>query len=172
MKLYTIKDISEKTGKDKSNVYRYIKKNSIAHTTIKGQTLMYNEQQKNAIISGMTSKTNATNAQRSQWTEKYDTRLILQKHISDLEKQNKMLIDQLQQKDHEISAKNKQINEAHRLIDQQQQLNLSTQRFLEQQKSPQAKQQQNKEKESQEPIVNRPKEKTKKKGFFKRLFDK
>ncbi|WP_054656490.1 hypothetical protein [Secundilactobacillus silagei] len=46
MKLYSMKDIAEEIGKDKSNVYRYIKKNNIAHTDVKERTLLFNATQK------------------------------------------------------------------------------------------------------------------------------
>lgn len=135
VELYTIKDIAEIVGKDKSNVYRYIKKNAIAHTATRGQTLVYSDAQKNAIVAGLKDITNATNAQRPQRlknSEVIDSEMtkVLEERISDLKEQNQHLIDQLNEKDQEIHAKNEQINEAHKLIDQQQQLNLSTQKLL------------------------------------------
>lgn len=135
VELYTIKDIAEIVGKDKSNVYRYIKKNAIAHTTTRGQTLVYSDAQKNAIVAGLKDISNATNAQRPQRlknSEVIDSEMtkVLEERISDLKEQNQHLIDQLNEKDQEIHAKNEQINEAHKLIDQQQQLNLSTQKLL------------------------------------------
>lgn len=135
VELYTIKDIAEIVGKDKSNVYRYIKKNAIAHTAIRGQTLVYSDAQKNAIVAGLKDISNATNAQRPQRlknSEVIDSEMtkVLEERISDLKEQNQHLIDQLNEKDQEIHAKNEQINEAHKLIDQQQQLNLSTQKLL------------------------------------------
>lgn len=135
VELYTIKDIAEIVGKDKSNVYRYIKKNAIAHTATRGQTLVYSDAQKNAIVSGLKDISNATNAQRPQRlknSEVIDSEMtkVLEERISDLKEQNQHLIDQLNEKDQEIHAKNEQINEAHKLIDQQQQLNLSTQKLL------------------------------------------
>lgn len=135
VELYTIKDIAEIVGKDKSNVYRYIKKNAIAHTATRGQTLVYSDAQKNAIVAGLKDISNATNAQRPQRlknSEVIDSEMtkVLEERISDLKEQNQHLIDQLNEKDQEIHAKNEQINEAHKLIDQQQQLNLSTQKLL------------------------------------------
>lgn len=135
VELYTIKDIAEIVGKDKSNVYRYIKKNAIAHTATRGQTLVYSDAQKNAIVAGLKDIYNATNAQRPQRlknSEVIDSEMtkVLEERISDLKEQNQHLIDQLNEKDQEIHAKNEQINEAHKLIDQQQQLNLSTQKLL------------------------------------------
>lgn len=135
VELYTIKDIAEIVGKDKSNVYRYIKKNAIAHTATRGQTLVYSDAQKNAIVAGLKDISNATNAQRPQRlknSEVIDSEMtkVLEERISDLKEQNQHLINQLNEKDQEIHAKNEQINEAHKLIDQQQQLNLSTQKLL------------------------------------------
>ncbi|MDF8367977.1 helix-turn-helix domain-containing protein [Weissella paramesenteroides] len=135
MGMYTIKDIAEIVGKDKSNVYRYIKKNAIAHTATRGQTLVYSDAQKNAIVAGLKDISNATNAQQPQRlknSEVIDSEMtkVLEERISDLKEQNQHLIDQLNEKDQEIHAKNEQINEAHKLIDQQQQLNLSTQKLL------------------------------------------
>lgn len=135
VELYTIKDIADIVGKDKSNVYRYIKKNAIAHTATRGQTLVYSDAQKNAIVAGLKDISNATNAQRPQRlknSEVIDSEMtkVLEERISDLKEQNQHLINQLNEKDQEIHAKNEQINEAHKLIDQQQQLNLSTQKLL------------------------------------------
>lgn len=167
MKLYIIKDISQKIGKDKSNVYRYIKRNSIAHTTTRGQTLMYSEQQKNAIISGMTSDSNATVVQRSQQSKtEHDEKTIvvksLEERIDDLKRQNEILVSQLHQKDREI-------NETHKLIDQEQQLHLSDQKRIKELEQPGKDQ---KTDTIQNNSVDNQQQNQSKKGFFKRLFGK
>lgn len=179
MKLYSMKDIAEEIGKDKSNVYRYIKKNNIAHTDVKERTLLFNATQKNAILKGMTSNSNDDVAQRSQHdqhnehhSETDNTGQIIaamQDNIKNLKEQNALLAKQLENKD-------KQLDEAQKLIDQQQQLNLSTQRLLTQQSEPQEiKQQEHKTSDyetQKEQRNNDHKDSTAQKGFFGRLFGK
>lgn len=168
MKLYSMKDIAEEIGKDKSNVYRYIKKNNIAHTDVKERTLLFNATQKNAIVKGMTSNSNDDVAQRAQHNEQHSETdnnadqiiAAMRDNIKNLKEQNALLAKQLESKD-------KQLDEAQKLIDQQQQLNLSTQRLLTQQNEPQAVKQQTQESEEN----NDYQKKATKKGFFKRLFD-
>lgn len=181
MKLYSMKDIAEEIGKDKSNVYRYIKKNNIAHTDVKERTLLFNATQKNTIINGMTSNSNDDVAQRPQHEQHNEQRsgtdnntdqiiAAMQDNIKNLKEQNALLAKQLENKD-------KQLDEAQKLIDQQQQLNLSTQRLLTQQSEPQeAKQQaqttQKITEQTQESEENNDYQKSDtKRGFFKRLFD-
>ena len=181
MKLYSMKDIAEEIGKDKSNVYRYIKKNNIAHTDVKERTLLFNATQKNAIVKGMTSNSNDDVAQRAQHdkhneqhseTDNNADRIIaaMQDNIKNLKEQNTLLAKQLESKD-------KQLDEAQKLIDQQQQLNLSTQRLLTQQNEPQEVKQQtqttqkNTEQTQESKKNNDDQKNTKKKGFFKRIFD-
>jgi len=141
MKLYSMKDIAEEISKDKSNVYRYIKKNNIAHTDVKERTLLFNATQKSAIIKGMVGNSNDDIAQRSQHDQHNEHHsemdnntdqiiAAMQDNIKNLKEQNTLLAKQLESKD-------KQLNDAQKLIDQQQQLNLSTQRLLTQQNEPQ-----------------------------------
>lgn len=180
MKLYSMKDIAEEIGKDKSNVYRYIKKNNIAHTDVKERTLLFNATQKNTIVKGMTSNSNDDVAQRPQHdrnneqhieTDNNTDQIIaaMRDNIKNLKEQNALLAKQLESKD-------KQLDEAQKLIDQQQQLNLSTQRLLTQQNEPQEVKQQTQTKqkstEQAQPTENSDyQKKATKKGFFKRLFD-
>lgn len=182
MKLYSMKDIAEEIGKDKSNVYRYIKKNGIAHTDVKERTLLFNATQRNAIIKGMTSNSNDDVVQRAQHdkhneqhseTDNNTDQIIaaMQDNIKNLKEQNALLAKQLESKD-------KQLDEAQKLIDQQQQLNLSTQRLLTQQNEPPAVKQQAQTKQksteqAQESEENNDyQKKATKKSFFKRLFAK
>jgi predicted DNA-binding protein YlxM (UPF0122 family) len=181
MKLYSMKDIAEEIGKDKSNVYRYIKKHNIAHTDVKERTLLFNTAQKNIILKGMSDNSNGDVAQRPQYgqhnefSSKSDNNTgqiiaAMQDNIKNLKEQNTLLAKQLENKD-------KQLDEAQKLIDQQQQLNLSTQRLLNQQnKPPEFKQQTQSPQESNEQTQqpeenNNYQKKATKKSFFKRLFD-
>ena len=178
MKLYSMKDIAEEIGKDKSNVYRYIKKNNIAHTDVKERTLLFNATQKNTIVKGMSGSSNDDVAQRSQHDQhnEYHSEInnntdqiiaAMQDNIKNLKEQNALLAKQLESKD-------KQLDEAQKLIDQQQQLNLSTQRLLTQQNEPQEVKQQsqkNTEQTQESEENNDYQKKATKKGFFKRLFD-
>jgi len=181
MKLYSMKDIAEEIGKDKSNVYRYIKKNNIAHTDVKERTLLFNATQKNTIVKGMSSSSNDDVAQRSQHDQhnEYHSEInnntdqiiaAMQDNIKNLKEQNALLAKQLESKD-------KQLDEAQKLIDQQQQLNLSTQRLLTQQNEPQEVKQQTQTKQKSTEQTQESEEhsddqkKDSKKGFFKRFFD-
>ncbi|WP_235526906.1 DUF536 domain-containing protein [Companilactobacillus futsaii] len=176
-----MKDIAEEIGKDKSNVYRYIKKNNIAHTDVKERTLLFNATQKNSIVKGMASNPNDDVAQRSQHAQhnEYHSEInnntdqiiaAMQDNIKNLKEQNALLAKQLESKD-------KQLDEAQKLIDQQQQLNLSTQRLLTQQNEPQEVKQQTQTNQKSTEQAQKPEEnnnyqkKATKKGFFKRLFD-
>lgn len=175
-----MKDIAEEIGKDKSNVYRYIKKNNIAHTDVKERTLLFNATQKNTIVKGMSGSSNDDVAQRSQHDQhnEYHSEInnntdqiiaAMQDNIKNLKEQNALLAKQLESKD-------KQLDEAQKLIDQQQQLNLSTQRLLTQQSEPQEVKQQAQTKQkgtdqAQPTENNEYQKKATKKGFFKRLFD-
>lgn len=181
MKLYSMRDIAEEVGKDKSNVYRYIKKHNIAYTDIKERTMLFNATQKNNIVKGMTGESPAHVAQRSQYAQHNEYKeersnntsqviAAMQTNIENLKEQNTLLAKQLESKD-------KQLNEAQKLIDQQQQLNLSTQRLLTQQNEPpEVKQQtqspQESNEQTQQPEDNNDyQKKATKKNFFKRLFD-
>ena len=130
MKLYSMKDIAEEIGKDKSNVYRYIKKNNIAHNDVKERTLLFNATQKNTIIKGMSSNSNdhvAAVAQHDQHNEHhseadnnaYQIIAAMQDNIKNLKEQNALLAKQLESKD-------KQLDEAQKLIDQQQLWTINT----------------------------------------------
>lgn len=181
MKLYSMRDIAEEVGKDKSNVYRYIKKHNIAHTDVKERAILFNATQKNTIVKGMTGESNSNVAQRAQHTQHNEDKnqkdndtsqviAAMQANIENLKEQNALLAKQLESKD-------KQLNEAQKLVDQQQQLNLSTQRLLNQQNEPpEVKQQtqspQESNEQTQQPEENKDhQKKATKKSFFKRLFD-
>ncbi|WP_258089066.1 DUF536 domain-containing protein [Weissella fangxianensis] len=171
MKLYSMRDIAEEVGKDKSNVYRYIKKHNIAYTDVKERAMLFNATQKNSIVKGMTGESISNVAQRSQRTQHNEDKnqkdndtsqviAAMQANIENLKEQNTLLVKQLESKD-------KQLNEAQKLVDQQQQLNLSTQHLLNQQNEPSEVKQQ-----TQQPEENNDyQKKTTKKSFFKRLFD-
>lgn len=176
-----MKDIAEEVGKDKSNVYRYIKKHNIAHTDVKERAMLFNAIQKKSIVKGMTGESTSNVAQRVQHTQhnedknqkNNDTNQVIaamQANIENLKEQNALLVKQLESKD-------KQLNEAQKLVDQQQQLNLSTQRLLTQQNEPpEVKQQAQSPQESNEQTQHSEEnkdyqKKATKKSFFKRLFD-
>lgn len=176
MKLYSMRDISEEVGKDKSNVYRYIKKHNIAHTDVKERTMLFNATQKNLILKGMTGESMAHVTQRSQHVphneykeeESNNARQVIaamQANIENLKEQNALLAKQLESKD-------KQLNEAQKLVDQQQQLNLSTQRLLTQHEELQPQTTQETTEQAQQPEENNNyQKKVTKKSFFKSLFD-
>jgi len=180
MKLYSMRDIAEEVGKDKSNVYRYIKKHNIAHADVKERAMLFNATQKDSIVKGMTGKSTSNVAQRAQHNQNNEDKsqkandtsqviAAMQANIENLKEQNALLVKQLESKD-------KQLNEAQKLIDQQQQLNLSTQSLLTQQNElPKGKQQKQSSQESneqtQQPEKNNDyQKKATKKSFFKHLF--
>lgn len=116
---------------------------------------MFNTTQKSIILKGMSDNFNGAVAQRPQhgkhneFSSKSDNNTgqiiaAMQDNIKNLKEQNALLVKQLESKD-------KQLNEAQKLIDQQQQLNLSTQSLLTQQNElPKGKQQTQSPQESNE----------------------
>jgi hypothetical protein len=118
---YTMKQIADKAGIDKTKVWRYIRSANIHETSHKGRTLLFSEQQVNSILKAL----NGTNAHSENVTSEHLT--------DDQPDMIKLLKSQLETLNSELEQKNNEINQLHRLLDQQQQLNLSTQKLLEKQ---------------------------------------
>lgn len=109
--LYSQKDIADKLGIDKNKVYRYIRSNHIKEHSREHSKLLYTEQQTNHIIKAFSVETETEKSTR----------------------ENSLLLDQISTLKDELTQKNAEINQLQKLLDQQQQLNLSNQRLLEQQ---------------------------------------
>lgn len=120
---YTIKELSDIAGTSKVTMFRFIKKNSFHEAKHRGNANLYSETDKNIILEGFNhkdgSKTNET--KRNEKSNEL---------IEELKKQIAM-------KDSQISKLHEIITQDQKLLDQQQQLNLSSQKLLENQKSEQ-----------------------------------
>lgn len=109
--LYSQKDIADKLGIDKNKIYRYINNHHIKEYSKERSKLLYTEQQTNRIIKAFSNESE---------TER-------------VAHENSLLLDQIDTLKNELKQKNAEINQLQKLLDQQQQLNLSNQRLLEQQ---------------------------------------
>ncbi|EEI18294.1 replication protein B [Lactobacillus hilgardii] len=109
---YTMKQIANLIGIDKTKIWRFIRDNNIHEYSKNGRALLFNEQQKSRIIKGVkSSDVHSMNEQKND------------SNLSDKE-----LISVLK---NELEQKNKEIDRFQKLLDQQQQLNLSSQKLLE-----------------------------------------
>ena len=115
---YTMKQIANLIGIDKTKVWRFIRDNNIHEYSKNGRALLFNGQQKARIIKGIKSSDVHSMNER-----KNDSNLSDKELISVLK--------------NELEQKNKEIDKFQKLLDQQQQLNLSSQKLLENQKSEQ-----------------------------------
>ena len=120
---YTIKELSDIAGTSKVTMFRFIKKNSFHEAKHRGNANLYSETDKNIILEGFNHK----NGSKTNETKRNETSNEL---IEELKKQISM-------KDSQISELHEIINKDQKLLDQQQQLNLSSQKLLENQKSEQ-----------------------------------
>ncbi|MCP9334127.1 replication protein B [Lentilactobacillus hilgardii] len=160
---YTMKQIADSIGIDKTKVWRFIRDNNIREYSKNGRVLLFDEQQRVRIIKGVKS-----NDVHSMNERKNDSNLSDKELISVLK--------------NELEQKNKEIDKFQKLLDQQQQLNLSSQKLLENQKSEQnvnnhtTQSHQNTSKDDHNDTDTNTNEQNKKpsngirEGFFKRLF--
>ena len=109
---YTIKQLADIVGTSKVTMFRYIKQNSIHETKHKGNANLYDETQKRLILKGFNGKTISD----VSGTVHDETALIQE------------LKSQLKAKDAQINDLHAIIKQNQRLLDQQQQLNLATNR--------------------------------------------
>ncbi|AMV61677.1 Hypothetical protein ADU69_2126 (plasmid) [Pediococcus damnosus] len=109
---YTIKQLADIAGTSKVTMFRYIKQNSIHETRHKGNANLYDETQKSLILKGFNGKTISDVSE----TVHDETALIQE------------LKSQLKAKDAQINDLHAIIKQNQRLLDQQQQLNLATNR--------------------------------------------
>lgn len=109
---YTIKQLADIAGTSKVTMFRYIKQNSIHETKHKGNANLYDETQKSLILKGFKGKGVSSVSE----TDHDETALIQE------------LKSQLKAKDAQINDLHAIIKQNQRLLDQQQQLNLATNR--------------------------------------------
>lgn len=109
---YTIKQLADIAGTSKVTMFRYIKQNSIHETKHKGNANLYDETQKSLILKEFRGKSVSSVSE----TDHDETALIQE------------LKSQLKAKDAQINDLHAIIKQNQRLLDQQQQLNLATNR--------------------------------------------
>lgn len=109
---YTIKQLADMAGTSKVTMFRYIKQKSIHETKHKGNANLYDEAKKTLILKGFKGKS-ASNVSEMV----HDETALIQE-----------LKSQLKAKDIQIDDLHSIIKQNQRLLDQQQQLNLATNR--------------------------------------------
>ena len=137
-KYFSMREIAADSKTDKNKVYRFIKKHKIKEHSKTGQTLLYDKQQYMRILEGLKSESVPNPSEHRAGDE----------------------IDLLKA---EIEQKNKQIDSLHRLLENQQKLNLSNQRLLEAQNVSDPKDDQQMEDAKEAPLE-------KHKGLLSKLF--
>lgn len=141
---YTMRQIAEIAGVSKIKVYRYIKANDISEVEVDGQALLYDAAAKDRIIAGVNGKSDNTSVKRevvathAVVTPPADLLALLDakeeqiNHLSErLQQQDEQLSKQLDEKQKTIDDLNVNLQSMGKLMDQQQQLQLATQKQLE-----------------------------------------
>ncbi|ANK68602.1 DUF536 domain-containing protein [Loigolactobacillus backii] len=108
-RLYKISEIADIAKVNKTKVWRYIRDNNISERSMKGNAKLYSEHTKDVIIKAFSSE-----SVHLATETKADTSRILLEQIDILKG--------------ELERKNDQLDKMQSLLDQQQQLNLSTNR--------------------------------------------
>lgn len=108
-RLYKISEIADIAKANKTKVWRYIRDNNISERSMKGNAKLYSEHTKDVIIKAFPSE-----SVHLATETKADTSRILLEQIDILKG--------------ELERKNDQLDKMQSLLDQQQQLNLSTNR--------------------------------------------
>lgn len=111
----TLKEIADELKIDKQRVYRYVKKNHIKEAYQKQSVMYYDKTAQGLIKSALTEKDHINDAH--------------QNHINDTV--NDALLKQLEVLQNQLTEKDKQIADLHKLIDQEQQLNARNQQKIE-----------------------------------------
>lgn len=109
---YTIKELADIARTSKVTMFRYIKQNSIHETKHKGNANLYDETKKSIILNGFIQKGGSS----------------VSETIHDESELVQELKSQLKAKDTQIADLHSIIKQNQRLLDQQQQLNLATNR--------------------------------------------
>ncbi|WP_076669759.1 hypothetical protein [Lactiplantibacillus plantarum] len=108
-RLYKISEIADITKVNKTKVWRYIRDNNISERSMKGNAKLYSEHTKDVII-----KAFSNDSIHFATETKADT--------------SRILLEQIEILKGELERKNDQLDKMQSLLDQQQQLNLSTNR--------------------------------------------
>ncbi|WP_076672491.1 hypothetical protein [Lactiplantibacillus plantarum] len=108
-RLYKISEIADIAKANKTKVWRYIRDNNISERSMKGNAKLYSEHTKDVII-----KAFSNDSIHFATETKADT--------------SRILLEQIEILKGELERKNDQLDKMQSLLDQQQQLNLSTNR--------------------------------------------
>ena len=120
-KIYTMQEMAESLHVNKTTVYRYLKKQSIAPATTKSNANLYDA----TVLQQLKKHFNSRNS--SNETKKSASELLiesLQQQVADLKSE---LADEKKRSDKALQMKDDQINALNKLMDQNQQLLLNTQ---------------------------------------------
>ena len=120
-KMYTMQEMAESLHVNKTTVYRYLKKQSIAPATTKSNANLYDA----TVLQQLKKHFNSRNS--SNETKKSASELLiesLQQQVADLKSE---LADEKKRSDKALQMKDDQINALNKLMDQNQQLLLNTQ---------------------------------------------
>ena len=120
-KMYTMQEMAESLHVNKTTVYRYLKKQSIAPATTKSNANLYDA----TVLQQLKKHFNSCNS--SNETKKSASELLiesLQQQVVDLKSE---LADEKKRSDKALQMKDDQINALNKLMDQNQQLLLNTQ---------------------------------------------
>ena len=108
-RLYKISEIADIAKVNKTKVWRYIRDNNISERSMKGNAKLYSEHTKDVIL-----KAFSNDSIHFETETKADT--------------SRILLEQIEILKGELERKNDQLDKMQSLLDQQQQLNLSTNR--------------------------------------------
>ncbi|WP_372487091.1 hypothetical protein [Lactiplantibacillus plantarum] len=108
-RLYKISDIADIAKVNKTKVWRYIRDNNISERSMKGNAKLYSEHNKDVILKALSN-----DSIHFATETKADT--------------SRILLEQIEILKGELERKNDQLDKMQSLLDQQQQLNLSTNR--------------------------------------------
>ena len=112
----TIKQLSDEMGVDKQKVYRYIKKNHINEAHQENGVMYYDENVQRQVKSHFTRiELESITSEKALASASFDVLL----------KQSEMLKNELEAKNEQIAQLQKQLEQTHKLIDQEQQLRMA-----------------------------------------------
>lgn len=169
MKQFSMRDMGTELDIPKSTLYKWLRDNNKKPAKVgKGGVQLYNEDVYFSVKEAF-SKQSSRNTNHGIDEPKVGTETL----IDTLRQQNKQLDKQLESLKEQLNVKDEQIKELHRLLDQQQQLNLNTSRLLEHQANESQPQDGTEDEPESEPEAQKEpvQEHTgTKKGLFSRLF--